>query len=151
MQRTQAIGLILVALVLGFVIGFKSGQGSEPRVQAGAVCPTAPATASPDPATPAPAVGTGLPRLVDLGSTTCIPCKEMEPILEELTTEYAGKVEVEFINVTENTAAADEYKINVIPTQIFIDKDGTEVFRHEGFMPKADIVAQFEKMGVQTN
>ena len=65
-----------------------------------------------------------------------------------LKAEYKGKVSVEFIDVTKDPAAADEYKINVIPTQIFIDKRGKEVFRHEGFYPKADIVAQLEKMGV---
>jgi thioredoxin 1 len=92
----------------------------------------------------------GLPRLVDLGSTTCIPCKKMAPILEELKVEFRGRVDVEFIDVTKNAQAADEYQINVIPTQVFFDKDGKEVFRHEGFYPKADTLAQFEKMGIKT-
>ena len=141
MQRTQAIGLILVALVLGFVIGFKSGRG--------AAAPEASVVAAPPAAeTPAAEAGAALPRLVDLGSTTCIPCKEMAPILEELKAEYAGKLDVEFINVNEDTEAANRYGIMVIPTQIFFNSEGEEVYRHEGFMPKADIVAQFEKMGV---
>lgn len=141
MQRTQAIGLILVALVLGFVIGFKSGQG--------AAAPEAPVVAAPPAAeTPAAEAGAALPRLVDLGSTTCIPCKKMAPILEELKAEYAGKLDVEFINVNEDAEAANRYGIMVIPTQIFFNSEGEEVYRHEGFMPKADIVAQFEKMGV---
>lgn len=164
MQRPQAVALIAVALVLGFVIGFKAGKGSASAVPAGAVCPTSadgtsvtpPAAALPPTpaaaATPAKdAPKAGLPRLVDLGSTTCIPCKEMAPILEGLKTEFKGRVAVEFIDVTKNAAAADEYKINVIPTQVFFDKDGKEVFRHEGFLPKADILAEFVKMGVKTN
>jgi thioredoxin 1 len=142
MPRTQAFSLILVALVLGFVIGFKSG-----KTAAGGT-PAAPVAAAPSTPTPANAHAV-LPRLVDLGSTTCIPCKEMAPILEELKTEYQGKVSVEFIDVTKDVPAADQYKISVIPTQIFFDKDGQEVFRHEGFFPKADILAQFVKMGVQ--
>jgi len=140
MPRAQAIGLILVALVLGFAIGHKTGKGAAgPAVQAPLASRAAPE-----------ATKSALPRLVDLGSTTCIPCKEMAPILEELKAEFKGKVSVEFIDVNENVAAADAYKINVIPTQVFLDKDGQEVFRHEGFFPKADILAQFEKMGVQT-
>ncbi len=147
MQRTQAIGLILVALVLGFVVGFKSGKGA-----AGTAVPAVVAAPEAPPAATAPATtpGTSLPRLVDLGSTTCIPCKEMAPILEELKVEYKGKVDVEFIDVNANPAAADKYQIALIPTQVFIDKEGKEVFRHEGFFPKADILAQFEKMGVKT-
>ena len=155
MKQTQVVALVLVALVLGVVIGMKVGKNqaaaAATTAPTGAVCPTLPPaadTAAPTPAT-APATP-GLPRLVDLGSTTCIPCKEMAPILEELKAEYKGKVDVEFINVNENTAAADEYKINVIPTQVFLDKDGKEVFRHEGFFPKTDILAQFAKMGIKT-
>lgn len=131
MPRAQAIGLIIVALAVGFVLGLKSGQGRAP---AAAGTPAAPSV--------------GLPRLVDLGSTTCIPCKQMAPILEELKAEYAGKVDVEFINVNEDAEAASRYGIMVIPTQIFFDSAGEEVYRHEGFMPKADIVKQFTKIGV---
>jgi thioredoxin 1 len=133
MKQTQVAALVFVALFLGIVIGLKIGK-----------------TRATPPAVPADNVQSSLPRLVDLGSTTCIPCKKLAPILEELKTEYRGRVSVEFIDVTKNPAAADEYKINVIPTQIFIDKDGKEVFRHEGFYPKADIVGQFEKMDVST-
>lgn len=157
MPRTQAIALVLVALVLGFVIGFKSGKATA-TAQSGAICPTPPPTAAAaTPATPGgwPATspgtsGAALPRLIDLGSTTCIPCKQMAPILEQLKSQYKGEVDVEFIDVNVDAAAADRYGINVIPTQIFLDKDGKEVFRHEGFFPEADILAQFEKMGVKT-
>ncbi len=107
MPRAQAIALIVVALVLGFVVGFKSGKGSM-AAQTGATCPTVPPTASVTAPTPpaaapeaSPTAAAALPRLVDLGSTTCIPCKEMAPILDELKTELKGKVEVEFINVTQ--------------------------------------------------
>lgn len=155
MKQTQVVALVFVALFLGLVIGMKIGKSQA--AQAGALCPTVPPTAEAEPATPAtvdtPAKGVakpGLPRLVDLGSTTCIPCKELAPILEELKKEFKGKVSVEFIDVTKNPAAADEYKITVIPTQVFIDGAGKEVFRHEGFYPKADILAQFAKMGIKT-
>ena len=96
--------------------------------------------------TPAVVV-TGLPRLVDLGSKTCIPCKMMAPILEELKTEYAGTLDVEFIDVKDDPAAGARYRMRLIPTQIFIDVTGQELFRHEGFMPKEDILAKWKELG----
>lgn len=139
MQRTKAIALILVVLALSMVIGMKVAKTKSVA--------TAPPTRT---AATQAAAKPRLPRLVDLGSTTCIPCKKMAPILEQLKTELQGNVDVEFIDVVKNATAADQYKITVIPTQIFFDKDGKEVFRHEGFFPKPDILVQLQKMGVQT-
>ena len=73
-----------------------------------------------------------LPKLLDLGATKCIPCKMMAPVLEELKTEFAGRLEVEFIDVWKNPDAGKKYKIKLIPTQIFFDASGKERFRHEG-------------------
>jgi len=90
-----------------------------------------------------------LPMLVDLGRGTCIPCKKMKPILEELTTEYRGRAIVKVIDLRDEPQAANQYKIRLIPTQIFFDSDGREVFRHEGFMDKQSIEAKFAEMGVR--
>lgn len=90
-----------------------------------------------------------LPKLVDLGSTTCIPCKQMEPILAELKAELAGKIDVEFINVTEHPELAEAYKIQVIPTQVFLDAKGKELFRHKGFYPKEAILAKWRELGYE--
>ncbi|MCX5634610.1 MAG: thioredoxin family protein [Planctomycetota bacterium] len=89
-----------------------------------------------------------LPRLVDLGADKCIPCKMMAPILEELKTEYAAVLNVEFIDVWKNPDAGQKYGIRVIPTQIFYDASGKELFRHEGFFSKEDILAKWKKIGV---
>ncbi len=89
-----------------------------------------------------------LPRLVDLGADKCIPCKMMAPILEELKTEYAGRMDVEFIDVWKNPDAGKKYGIKLIPTQIFYAPDGTEQFRHEGFMGKEDILAKWKELGI---
>lgn len=88
------------------------------------------------------------PKLVDLGAGKCIPCKKMAPILEEAKKLYEGKADVEFIDVWENKSAGEPYGIRMIPTQIFFDAAGKEVFRHEGFFPMEDIQKQFESMGV---
>jgi thioredoxin 1 len=89
-----------------------------------------------------------LPRLVDLGAGKCIPCKQMKPVLAELTQEYAGQFDVVFIDVWENKAAGESYGIRLIPTQIFLTADGKELARHEGFMAKKDILAKWKELGV---
>ncbi|MEI7808329.1 MAG: thioredoxin family protein [Verrucomicrobiota bacterium] len=89
-----------------------------------------------------------LPKLLDLGATKCIPCKMMAPILDELKKEYAGKLEVEFIDVWKNPDAGKLYEIQMIPTQIFFDTSGKELFRHTGFYGKDDILAKWKELGV---
>jgi thioredoxin 1 len=97
----------------------------------------------------APASAQTLPRLVDVGRGTCIPCKMMAPILEELKREYSGVADIEVIDLRHDSRAAREYRIRVIPTQVFFDTQGKEVWRHEGFMSKEAIKAKFKEMGVE--
>jgi thioredoxin 1 len=89
-----------------------------------------------------------LPRLLDLGAGKCIPCKMMKPILEDLTKNYAETFKTEFIDVWEDADAATPYNINLIPTQIFFGADGKELFRHEGFFSKEDILNKWKELGV---
>ena len=96
----------------------------------------------------APVTGAKLPKLLDLGAGKCIPCKMMAPILEGLKKEYAGKMDVEFIDVWQNPAAGEQYKIEMIPTQIFYDASGKELFRHTGFFGKEDILGKWKELGV---
>lgn len=90
-----------------------------------------------------------LPRLVDLGASKCIPCKAMAPILAELRQTYEGRLKVEFIDVWENREAAVQYAIRSIPTQIFYDADGKELFRHEGFIGREQILAKWAELGFE--
>ena len=90
-----------------------------------------------------------LPRLVDLGAGKCIPCKKMAPILEELKKEYAGRIEVEFIDVWKNPDAGKAYGVEMIPTQIFYDASGKELDRHTGFFGREDILAKWKELGVE--
>jgi thioredoxin 1 len=92
--------------------------------------------------------GAGLPRLVDLGSTTCAPCKAMAPIMDELRREYAGRLRVDFYDVKADPALKKAFGIRMIPTQIYYDATGAELWRHEGFMGKDDIVAVWEQLGI---
>ncbi len=101
--------------------------------------------------TEAPSVSSAvpkIPRLVDVGAGTCIPCKAMAPILEDLRKEYAGRLEVQFIDVWQQPAAARPFNIHMIPTQIFFAADGAELARHEGFIGRDEILAKWKELGV---
>ena len=138
--------LIVVALIgaVAFVVEHKKRQGF---VCAGGVCTLPPRDAAQPSAAETPAQKP-LPRLVDLGAGKCATCKMMTSILDELKTTYAGKLEVVFIDVWENQQAGQQYGIRVIPTQIFYDAAGKELFRHEGFFAKEDILAKWKELGV---
>jgi len=66
----------------------------------------------------------GVPIIIDFGADECIPCKEMAPVLKELNKELQGKAIIRFVDVWKYQSLAEGYPINLIPTQIFIDKDG---------------------------
>lgn len=147
MHRVLVVAAL--ACAVGVVLVMKrerSQQDSEPE--------TAPARASVTVMNEATVVpqeaprDEALPRLVDLGAGKCIPCKMMAPILEELKEECADTFEVEFIDVWVDPKAGEEYGIRIIPTQIFYDATGKELFRHEGFFGKEEILAKWKEYGV---
>jgi thioredoxin 1 len=88
---------------------------------------------------------------VEIGSVNCIPCKAMQPIMKAVEEEYKGQVKIVFHDVWTPKGKADamKYNIRVIPTQVFLDKNGKEYFRHEGYFPKADVVMVIKKQGVK--
>jgi thioredoxin 1 len=171
MKTNNVLIVVAVIVVVGGVAWFRAArQTAKPgtatasdsgraslAAQKGELCPEPPPAAA-TAATPTsvatsvpaePAVAKKMPRVVDLGADKCKACKALAPILAELKKEYAGRVTVEFIDVWKNPKAGEPYKISVIPTQVFFDKDGQEVWRHVGFLPKADFVAKFKELGVK--
>jgi len=90
----------------------------------------------------------GMVTMVDLGAKSCIPCKMMAPILEKLAKVYDGKAAIVFIDVWKHRGQAKRFRIRAIPTQIFFDQQGKEIYRHVGFMSEKAIVKQLKKMGV---
>jgi thioredoxin 1 len=92
--------------------------------------------------------GKGLPVLIDIGAGTCIPCKLMAPILEGLKKELEGRLVVQFLDLNKLPDVARVYRIRVMPTQIFYDASGKELFRHEGFYSKEDILTKWKEFGV---
>ncbi len=95
------------------------------------------------------ALASGKPTVADFGARTCIPCKKMAPILEELNRELKGKANVTFTDVWAAPAIAQDYRVQMIPTQIFFDAKGKEIKRHMGFMEKADILKELKAAGLK--
>ena len=91
----------------------------------------------------------GKVTMIDLGAKKCIPCKMMAPILVRLKEAYKGKADIVFIDVWENKQPARRFQIRAIPTQIFFNKNGEEVYRHVGFLDEKSIIDQMTKMGVE--
>ena len=91
----------------------------------------------------------GMVTMIDLGANSCVPCKMMAPILEKLEKEYKGKATIVVIDVWKDPSQSKKYGIRAIPTQIFYDKEGKEVYRHVGFMSENAIVTQLKNLGVQ--
>jgi len=133
---TRVAIVIVLIVVVGTVIHLK--------VRPGVSAPKAPARPSSRQAQPK----TALPRLLDLGADRCIPCRMMAPMLKKLRKEYQGKFEVVFIDVWKNPKAGRPYGIRLIPTQIFLDASGKELYRHEGFFSENSILATWKALGL---
>jgi thioredoxin 1 len=131
-KLSKYIIIAILTTAVGAVLALKQNKTQNPLPQIEQTNPSVP-----------------LPRLVDLGADKCIPCKMMAPILEELKTEYQGKLQVVFIDVGKNPDAGQKYGIRVIPTQIFYDASGKELFRHEGFFAKEDILGKWKEFGIE--
>ena len=139
--KSSRTGIILFALIVAVLAVLLLKKGP---------CCTAPEPSATKQAQPAPAasITRPLPRLVDLGSTTCRPCKVMDGILGELRQAYPKTLAVEFINVNLEKEKTAAYKIRVIPTQIWLDAQGKELFRHEGVIGREAIAEKFKEFGV---
>ena len=144
-QNATAKLLIVIALVLVVAVTVLAKRDTRNETTAESIdAGTAPIA----PSAPKEEAAKALPRLVDLGARKCVPCKMMAPILDELRNEYRGRFDVVFIDVWETPTAGKDYGIRVIPTQIFFDSGGKELYRHEGFLSKEDIMAKWEELGV---
>jgi thioredoxin 1 len=91
---------------------------------------------------------------VELGSLWCTPCKLMQPVMRSLENRYGEQLKVIFYNVSTSKERiyATQYGIRLIPTQVFLDDNGREFFRHEGFFSEAEIDKLLKQRGLkQTN
>jgi len=131
-----------------------AGLESDATVeQTPTVTDTEPAPAPAEPQVPAepvkPKQVSPIVTFIELGAESCIPCRMMQPIMKEIREEYKGTVRVDFIDLYKDKNAAQKYGVRVMPTQVFLDAQGREFFRHEGFYPKEEIEKMLaDKMGV---
>ena len=104
--------LVLLILFTFWVVLFAQTEGVEPKV-----------------------------TFIELGSVNCIPCKRMQPVMKSIEEKYGEQVKVIFYDVwkQEQKKYAQQYGIRLIPTQVFLDENGKEFHRHEGFYPEAEI------------
>lgn len=88
---------------------------------------------------------------VELGSVNCIPCRQMVPVMEAIEEKYGNQIEVVFHDVwkPEGKPYAQQYGIKLIPTQVFLDENGNEFHRHEGFYPEAEIDKVLQGKGLE--
>jgi thioredoxin 1 len=94
------------------------------------------------------ALANGKPTVAEFGATTCIPCKRMKPIMEEIAAEYGDRLNMSFVDVSKRSDLANRYAISLIPTQIFFDSSGQEITRHIGYWPKEELVAKLQETGI---
>jgi thioredoxin 1 len=136
--------LVLIAVLTGFAVLQSQTTALMPQSGDGSGAPLR----TPDIQKEGDRITTGRVTMIDLGASGCVPCKMMAPILEELKQEYDGRADIIFIDVWKDPSQARKYRIRAIPTQIFYDAEGNEVFRHTGFMDKKRIVDMLTRLGV---
>ncbi len=143
MTRNVLIVLGVVVVVAG--VAWVKGRGTtgasseEPAAERAAGTATRPEER---------AAAETLPRLVELGAGKCLSCRRMAPIITEVREAYAGRVNVESVDVIEESQKARGYGWTVIPSQVFLDADGNERWRHEGFLSRSEIDAKLKELGM---
>lgn len=126
----------LIALALGLAI-FSTACQKKEEVKAPVKTEVAPTKAKP------------IITFIELGSTTCIPCKQMKEVMAKVEAKYGSQVLVEFYDVNKDKSADEKYNVKLIPTQVFLDSNGKEFFRHEGYYPETEIDKLFAGKGVK--
>jgi len=133
-----ALALVVIAPLAVAGCGESGTEGSDPdaNTSLGGVPTDAPSTR--------PKV-----TFVELGSDSCVPCKEMRPVMDAVQRTFGDQLEIVFHDVWEDDAPAREYGIQYIPTQVFLDEDGVEFHRHTGFYSQAEIEALLVDHGLE--
>jgi thioredoxin 1 len=88
---------------------------------------------------------------IELGSVSCIPCQKMQVVMKSIEKKYGKQVNIVFHDVwtAEGKQYGEQYKIQVIPVQIFLDDNGKEFYRHEGYFPEEELIKVLNTKGVQ--
>jgi thioredoxin 1 len=133
---------IIAVLMFGLLVGTVATAQSKKSVKKAALVSAKDTIA---------AVVKPLVTFVELGSVNCIPCKAMQPVMKSLEEKYGAQIKIIFYDVwkQEQAGFAKQYNIRLIPTQVFLDANGKELMRHEGFFPEKAIDAFLQSKGLQ--
>lgn len=125
---------LCVVVVSGFIMVlltiFSTNAGAEPKINLQALA------------------AKKVPILLEFGRGWCIPCKYMKPILDDMAQAYTGKAIVTTVDMDANKDLVRDFRIRMMPTQVFLTPDGKEFFRNEGVLERENIMQVFAKMGV---
>ena len=88
-------------------------------------------------------------KFLEIGSDKCIPCKQMKVVTENIVIKYGDELAFQYIDIYENKDVADDYKVQLIPTQIFYNQKGVEIFRHVGYFPEEKIDSLLQANGLK--
>jgi thioredoxin 1 len=141
--------LLVVATTVALLVVLAASACGDDVQESGAAVPTDNATAATDDGQTFSPESRAQVTFVELGSDSCIPCKEMRPIMAEIEKKYSGSVEVVFYDVYEQGDKAEEFAVRVIPTQVFLDESGNEFYRHEGFLTLMAIESLLAERGIE--
>jgi len=127
-------GLVLINILLFIFLGCNSQQKTTPGNEAAGSKETSYKV-----------------TFIELGSVRCIPCQQMQPVMKSIEEKYSKQVNVVFHDVWTEAGApyAKQYEIEAIPTQVFLDKDGKEFFRHVGYFSEEELVKVLKQKGVK--
>ena len=126
---------ILILVLAAVVIRAVYYEGGMPKRAAATSVPPPPAKV--------------LVTFVELGSVNCIPCRAMQPVMRDLEKKFGDQIRIVFYDVWQDDAPAKIYDVQIIPTQVFLDQEGREFHRHEGFYPLAEIVSLLRARGLK--
>ena len=136
--RLLLVALMLIALVACRANSDKSGIEQE-------------SVDAPQPVTDSLATQSYKVTFLELGAESCVPCRMMKPIMQDIAAEYPGVVEVIFHDLYRDREIGQRWNVRVMPTQIFLDSEGREFFRHEGFYPKEELKEMLDNFLAQVN
>ena len=121
MKNRKSILSVALLAVIALIIVYQSGRPRRPDATVASDSPKAKVT------------------FIELGSVSCIPCRAMQPVMRTIENKYGDQIRIVFHDVWQDDTPAKTYGIRVIPTQVFLDQDGREFHRHEGFYPLEQI------------
>lgn len=152
--RTTLITIVTLFSVFIFAACEQTGTATGDaglQIAIAAETQSSPSASAEKPAVKTENAALPLATFIEIGAAQCIPCRAMQPIMKEIASEYKGQVRVVFYDVWTPQGKIDgmKYNIRVIPTQVFLDKNGKEYFRHEGYFPKEELIKVLKMQGVK--